>query len=456
MASVIEQLSPPIGPRDAGMTMTLDEFERAEYVRGYRYELIHGVLVVNPPPLEEERDSNEELGRWLRNYQEFHPQGKSLDLTLPEQNLRTIGQNRRPDRVMWVGLGRRPITRGPASKRDVPTIVVEFTSNRPADQRRDYVEKKNEYRDIGVQEYWIVDRFRRTMTVYRWRGQRWTKKTLKQSETYTTALLPGFELPLTKLLGMADKYRTDSALPRRSMTPTSTHAVARPASPCRLLRSPYLYAFYWKPAMASVIEQLSPPIGPRDAGMTMTLDEFERAAYVKGYRYELIHGVLVVNPPPLEEERDSNEQLGHWLRAYQESHSEGKSLDLTLPEQNLRTIGQNRRPDRVMWAGLGRRPITRGPASKRDVPTIVVEFTSVRPADQRRDYEEKKNEYRDIGVQEYWIVDRFRRTMTVYRWRGQRWTKKTFKQSDTYTTALLPGFELQLSKLLAVADKYRN
>ncbi len=62
--------------------------------------------------------------------------------------------------------------------------------------------------------------------------------------------------------------------------------------------------------MASVIEQLSPPIGPRDAGMTMTLDEFERAAYVKGYRYELIHGVLVVNPPPLEEERDSNRTAG--------------------------------------------------------------------------------------------------------------------------------------------------
>ena len=209
MASVIERLSPPIGPRDAGMTMTLDEFERADYVRGYRYELIHGVLVVNPPPLEEERDSNEELGRWLRNYQEFHPQGKSLDLTLPEHNLRTIGQNRRPDRVIWAGLGRQPITRGPAARRDVPTIVVEFASARPADQRRDYQEKKNEYRDIGLREYWIVDRFRRAMTVYRWRGQRWTKKTLKQSETYTTALLPGFELPLTKLLGMADKYRTD-------------------------------------------------------------------------------------------------------------------------------------------------------------------------------------------------------------------------------------------------------
>jgi len=45
--------------------------------------------------------------------------------------------------------------------------VVEFPSRRPADQRRDYDEKQAEYRD-GVREYWIVDRFRRHMTVYAW------------------------------------------------------------------------------------------------------------------------------------------------------------------------------------------------------------------------------------------------------------------------------------------------
>jgi hypothetical protein len=51
----------PLGPLDAGMPLTLDEFDEAEFEMGYRYELIHGVLVVTPPPLEEERDSNEEL-----------------------------------------------------------------------------------------------------------------------------------------------------------------------------------------------------------------------------------------------------------------------------------------------------------------------------------------------------------------------------------------------------------
>jgi hypothetical protein len=58
MAGVVEQLTKPLGPRDAGIPLSLDEFENADYVKGYRYELIHGVLVVNPPPLEQERDAN--------------------------------------------------------------------------------------------------------------------------------------------------------------------------------------------------------------------------------------------------------------------------------------------------------------------------------------------------------------------------------------------------------------
>jgi Uma2 family endonuclease len=208
--------------------------------------------------------------------------------------------------------------------------------------------------------------------------------------------------------------------------------------------------------MAIVENQLVAPLGPRDAGVPLTLDEFEAADFEEGHRYELIHGVLIATPYPLEEERDANEELGHWLRNYRESHPQGRVLDLTLPEQNLRTIGQNRRPDRVIWAGLGRRPRTRGPAARRDVPTIVVEFPSSRPADMRRDYEEKKIEYRDLGVQEYWIIDRFRRALIVYLWRGDKWTKRTFGEKDTYRTPLLPGFEFALAKLLAIADSYRD
>jgi Uma2 family endonuclease len=206
--------------------------------------------------------------------------------------------------------------------------------------------------------------------------------------------------------------------------------------------------------MSTTLAELTTPLGPRDAGVPMTLDEFDAAEFERGSRYELIHGVLIVTPPPLEEERDSNEELGHWLRKYQESHPDGKALNLTLPEQNLRTKTQNRRCDRAIWAGLGRRPRTRGTVKDRDVPAIVVEFPSSRPADQRRDYEEKRIEYRDFGVSEYWIIDRFSRMLTVYSWRGQRWVKKTYSEDEIYSTPLLPGFTLPLAQLFALTDQY--
>lgn len=209
------------------------------------------------------------------------------------------------------------------------------------------------------------------------------------------------------------------------------------------------------PGMATTA-RMTKPLGPRDAGLPMTLDEFEEADYELGFRYELIHGILIVTPPPLEEERDANEELGYMLRSYQKSHPQGPSLDLTLPEHNVRTKAQNRRADRALWTGLGRKPRTRGDVKLRDVPTIVVEFPSARPADQRRDYEEKRIEYRDAGVREYWIVDRFRRMMTVYRWRGKRWTKQTVEEGETYQSPLLPGFVLSLDALLRVSDGYRG
>jgi hypothetical protein len=71
-------------------------------------------------------------------------------------------------------------------------------------------------------------------------------------------------------------------------------------------------------------------LGPESAGMLMTPEEFDAIEdYDENYRYELIHGVLVVSPLPLPLETGPNELLGHYLLGYQESHSQGSSLDLT-------------------------------------------------------------------------------------------------------------------------------
>jgi Uma2 family endonuclease len=144
---------------------------------------------------------NDELGAMLRQYQREHPQGTALDETLPERYVRTSAGRRRADRVIWVGLGRTP---DPAA--DVPAIVAEFVSASRRDRRRDYEAKRGEYRESSVVEYWIVDRFRRIMTVYRDPAAGPGEVVVTEQETYQTPLLPGFELPLARLLAAADRW----------------------------------------------------------------------------------------------------------------------------------------------------------------------------------------------------------------------------------------------------------
>jgi len=180
--------------------LTLKEFDRARFEEGWRYELINGVLVVSPIPARNERDPNEELGRWLRNYHESHPQGSSLDSTLHEETIETKQNRRRPDRVIWAGLGRLP------AEGERPTIIVEFVSSGKVNQERDYVAKRAEYREIGVREYWVVDRFRRTLTVFIFSGESDQERVILEKQSYETPLLPGFELPLARLLTLADRW----------------------------------------------------------------------------------------------------------------------------------------------------------------------------------------------------------------------------------------------------------
>jgi Uma2 family endonuclease len=189
-----------LGPRAAGMLLTPQEFDRALFKPGWRYELINEVLVVSPSPLRNERDPNEELGFALRLFQHQHPQGASLDLTLSEETIEATRNRRRADRVIWAGLGRLP---GP---HEPPTIVIEFVSKGRINRERDYVAKRGEYREIGVKEYWVIDRFSKTMTVCLFADDRDQVLVIPANQAYATPRLPGFEVPLGRLLELADRW----------------------------------------------------------------------------------------------------------------------------------------------------------------------------------------------------------------------------------------------------------
>lgn len=191
------------GIESAGNLMTPEEFDKSDpddFDPMWDYELINGVLIVSPIPMRQETDPNEELGYWLRAYKDNHPDGKALDKTLPEQYVKCGRNRRKPDRVIWAGLGRLP------RRWETPTIVVEFVSSRKRDRELDYETKRKEYAKIKVQEYWIIDRFERHMTVHVLEGDKYRTRVITAKQTYRTKLLSGFELPLVRLFELADRW----------------------------------------------------------------------------------------------------------------------------------------------------------------------------------------------------------------------------------------------------------
>lgn len=190
-----------VGIACAGIRMTDEEFDAADFDDEWVYELIDGVLVVSPVPGEGEVDPNEELGHMLRNHREQHPRGKALDKTLPERYVRWPHSRRKADRLIWAGLGRLPVP-----KRDLPAIAVEFVSRGRRNHKRDFDEKVDEYMALGILEYWVIDRFNHTMTVATMVRGRVKQRVIRANQIYRTKILPGFELRLADLFKLADEW----------------------------------------------------------------------------------------------------------------------------------------------------------------------------------------------------------------------------------------------------------
>src|SRR5258707_5987624 len=103
MSTATRKLRYAIGRRHNGILMTPEEFDAIDdYDENFSYELINGVLIVNPMPSRFERDPNEELGYWLRLYQDLTP--GIIDKTVFEEYISTANCRLRADLVAWVSL----------------------------------------------------------------------------------------------------------------------------------------------------------------------------------------------------------------------------------------------------------------------------------------------------------------------------------------------------------------
>lgn len=187
-----------LGPADQGRAMTLEEFLGADRAGGWLYELSRGVVDVTEIPGLPHGMVVDRLAEMFIIYRRAHPGVIQYRAGGGECRIRVPGMasDRHPDQAVYL----RPAPEGPHLwARWVPSIVVEVLSR--GGEHRDMVLKREEYRRIGVEEYWIFDRFERTMRVDRRAAGGWEELTLDADQVHRTGLLPGLEVGVAAILG---------------------------------------------------------------------------------------------------------------------------------------------------------------------------------------------------------------------------------------------------------------
>jgi Uma2 family endonuclease len=126
-----------------------------------------------------------------------------------------------------------------------------------------------------------------------------------------------------------------------------------------------------------------------------------------GNKYELIYGELFVTPPPTDNHETISARLTRLLDPFVAAHDLGF---VYRPRAVVRVSGSEVEPDLMVRQGQPREAASWDNAP---LPILVVEIFS--GSTRRRDQNQKRGFYTDIGIPEYWMVDPERRVVTVVR-----------------------------------------
>jgi len=194
-------------------------------------------------------------------------------------------------------------------------------------------------------------------------------------------------------------------------------------------------------------------IGPADHGKPMRLEDFDHAETQEGYRYELGRGVIIVSDVPKRRHAKQVELLRDHLAFYRAEHPGIIDSILGGGECKFLIAGfeSERHPDIAVYKVPPRELEDAEELWAVWVPELAFEIVS--PSSEKRDYDEKPEEYLAFGVQEYWIVDAAKEEVRILRRVGGRWDKRIVRAPETCRSAVLPGFEISCQKIFDAAKQ---
>ncbi len=179
----------------------------------------------------------------------------------------------------------------------------------------------------------------------------------------------------------------------------------------------------------------------------MSYEEFLDYEDDTDYLYELEDGELI----QMSSESDVNQRITSFLLIYLSrlgfhSYRLRIGAELAVPSRSVNV----RIPDLIV---LSERLADRMRGAKRSLitldmpaPDLVVEVVS--PNQAKRDYEDKRSEYCNRGIPEYWIVDPVLQKVTVLQLKDSVYVDRVFVEDQPIVSLLLGKLGLTAAQLL--------
>ena len=182
--------------KPAGVKLTYDDFLLFPD-DGMRHELIDGEHYVTPSPNTKHQTVSVTLTVLIGGWLEANPIGRLYHA--PFDVVFTRFDVVEPD-LLYLSNDRAASVLTPQHVRGAPELVIEIGS--PGTRARDETKKRALYEREGVAEYWFVDPEIDVVRIYRRSGDQFARVmelSREANDVLTTPLLPGLELPLSRL-----------------------------------------------------------------------------------------------------------------------------------------------------------------------------------------------------------------------------------------------------------------
>jgi len=186
-----------VNPASPGLKLTYDDLLLFPENDGKRHELIDGEHYVTASPNLRHQRIVGNLFSFIDSWLQEHPIGRvylapvdvvfsNVDVVVPD--------------ILYLSNERMATIGTAKNMQGAPELVIEIGS--PGTRQRDETIKRRLYERSGVDEYWIVDPETDVVRIYRREARgfaRVSELSHEPGDVLTTPLLPGLELPLSRI-----------------------------------------------------------------------------------------------------------------------------------------------------------------------------------------------------------------------------------------------------------------